>query len=190
MSWAALQEDLVRLLQVWPVGGPAERALVQRYLAVVSGDGISALRKGDLPYHFTASVVVLSDDLTHVLLGHHRKADAWLQFGGHLEDDDISVEAAARREGTEESGVALTGPLLPVGLDAHLLGTGFSACREHLDVRFATTVPAGTRPMTSEESHEVRWFAVDDLPTPSTHELPRLVRAAVAAVTATTDGRS
>ena len=73
------------------------------------------------PGHFTASGFVLSPDRGSVLLILHGKLNRWLQPGGHFERDDVSVEAAARREIEEETGL---GAISRVGaglarIDAH-----------------------------------------------------------------------
>jgi len=47
---------------------------------------------------------------------------------------------------------------------------------QHLDVRFSARVPAGTVPSVSDESLDVRWWPVGELPTaePDMLELVRL----------------
>ncbi len=60
------------------------------------------------PGHLTASGIVFSPDHQDVLLVHHRRLDRWLQPGGHVEEDDESPLATARREVIEETGVTLT----------------------------------------------------------------------------------
>ncbi len=57
------------------------------------------------PGHFTASGFVASPDGTSLLLIHHAKLGRWLQPGGHFESGDESIEAAARREVAEETGL-------------------------------------------------------------------------------------
>jgi 8-oxo-dGTP pyrophosphatase MutT (NUDIX family) len=125
------------------------------------------------PDHLTASVLVVSRDATQVLLTHHRRADLWFQLGGHIEPDDLSLAAAAERELREESGLsAYALDPSPVQLDRHAVpfcGDG----GDHLDVRFvAVADPADTVTVT-EESHDVRWWPADDLPSDeeSLHEL-------------------
>jgi 8-oxo-dGTP pyrophosphatase MutT (NUDIX family) len=103
----------------------------------------------------------------------------WFQFGGHLEPADRSVRAAASREAAEESGIAgLRVTPVPVHLDRHTLRGDFGRCREHLDVRYAATAPAGAAPVVSGESLDVRWWAVDQLPPGHEEELGGLVAAA------------
>ncbi|AKT52693.1 hypothetical protein ADJ73_08865 [Arsenicicoccus sp. oral taxon 190] len=130
------------------------------------------------PAHFTASVLVLSEDRRQVLLTHHRKARTWFQLGGHAEPGDLDVVGVARREGREESGIPdlQVSPRL-VDVDRHALGTGFAVCREHLDLRFVAVVGEVT-PVVSHESLDVAWWPVDALPHPHGEELPRLIERA------------
>ena len=94
-----------------------------RDIAVASLDhGEPAWRRSIFdPGHFTASGLVASPDRSSILLIHHPRHDRGLQPGGHIEPGDESVEAAARREVAEETGV--TG-LVRIGagilrIDAH-----------------------------------------------------------------------
>jgi len=125
------------------------------------------------PDHLTASVLVVSPDASQVLLTHHRRADAWFQLGGHVEPDDDSLAGAAERELREESGLAdyALDPE-PVQLDRHAVpfcGEG----GDHLDVRFVAVADPAAAVTVTEESHDVRWWPVDGLPSQeaSLHEL-------------------
>ena len=148
------------------------------YLAFLA-DHPEGIWKAGPPEHLTASCLVLDEDLGRVLLTHHRKARRWFQFGGHLEPVDRSIRAAAEREATEESGIlGLRVTPVPVHLDRHLLSGEFGRCREHLDVRYAATAPPGAPPRVSDESLDVQWWPVDDLPPGHEAELGGLVAAA------------
>ena len=155
-----------------------QEALRLAYLAFLwqHSDG---LWKAGPPEHLTASCLVLDQALDRVLLTHHRRARMWFQFGGHLEPVDQSVRAAAEREATEESGVTgLRLTPVPVHLDRHVLVGDFGRCREHLDLRYAATAPAGAEPRASAESLDVRWWPVDGLPEGHVEKLGGLVAAA------------
>ncbi|MFE7586830.1 NUDIX hydrolase [Streptomyces gardneri] len=112
--------------------------------------------------HLTSSALVIDPARGRVLLTLHKKLGMWLQMGGHCEEDDATVEAAALREATEESGIAgLT--LLPGGpvrLDRHPIP---APCHWHLDVQYAALAPAGAEAEISEESLDLRWFAYEDV---------------------------
>ncbi len=122
-------------------------------------------RRSGRPDHLTASALVTNVERTHVLLCLHRKVGLWLQFGGHIEDEDASLSEAAVREAREESGIAgvTLVSALPVRLDRHAAPCGGGA-RHHLDVQFLAVAPPGAQPQVSEESLDVRWFDAAMLP--------------------------
>ena len=134
---SARTAETLAALRGWRPSDVGQEALRAEYVAFLERHGDDALRKGGGPEHLTASTFILSPDLTHVLLALHRKARAWLQVGGHVEDDDAGLAAAARREALEESGLAnvTLWREQPVELDRHALGERF-ACRAHWDVGF------------------------------------------------------
>lgn len=177
-AFAHLHADASAVLRGWTAPDPAQERLREDYLAHLAGhpDGVA---KAGPPAHLTGSCVVLDGTGTRVLLTHHRKADAWFQFGGHLEEGDPTLWAAARREAREESGIPDLDPLPhPVQLDRHVLVGSFGRCHEHLDVRYAAVAPEGAAAVTSEESHDVRWWPVGRLPSGTAAELGPLVSVA------------
>lgn len=105
---------------------------------------------------------MLDHSRRHVLLVLHAKIGLWLQPGGHLEDGDETLAAAALREAVEETGIAdlELRSAVPVHLDRHPGPCG----GEHLDSCFVLFASDGSVPTASEESLEVRWFPVDALP--------------------------
>jgi len=114
------------------------------------------------PGHFTASGFVVSPLLDSVLLVHHRRLDRWLQPGGHVDPDDRSVEAAARREIEEETGIgslASLGGLLDI--DVHPIPPRRDEPgHRHFDLRFAYTTDETVLTKT-DEVRDVRWVAFD-----------------------------
>ncbi|WP_392542845.1 NUDIX domain-containing protein [Oryzobacter telluris] len=177
-AFAHLHADAVAVLRAWDAPDPGQARLREDYLAHLDAhaDGVA---KAGPPAHLTGSCAVLDPTGTQVLLTHHRKADQWFQFGGHLEQGDPTLWAAARREAREESGLPDLDPLpRPVQLDRHVLVGSFGRCHEHLDVRYAAVAPAGAAAVVSDESHDVRWWPVDALPVGTAAELGPLVSAA------------
>ena len=72
---------------------------------------------------------------------------------------------AAQREAREESGIddlVLLSPAI-VDLDRHDLHGGFS-CTAHWDVGFAATADPDVEIAVSDESEDVRWFPINELP--------------------------
>ena len=170
----------VEILSGWQAPSPEQHRLRERYLAHLAAhpDG---LWKPCFPSHLTAGVLVMSRDGDEVLLNLHAKAQRWFAFGGHIEPGDDDLIASARREGTEESGIAdLVVEPEPVHLSEHVVE--FCDPRgpvTHLDVRFVARVDPTIDYATSDESVRLAWFRVDDLPTdePDMLELIRLAAA-------------
>ncbi|POM24787.1 NUDIX domain protein [Actinomadura rubteroloni] len=174
-----LHADAVRVLSGWtaPDAGQDElRAVFLEHLAS-HPDGT---RRACAPGHITASTALLDASGTRVLLTLHGKLKRWLQLGGHCEDGDATLAAAALREATEESGIAgLRLDPVPVSLDRHRV-----PCHPggswHLDVEFRATAPPGAVPVISDESDDLRWFPVDALPPESDTATRRLVARSLA----------
>jgi len=135
------------------------------------------------PDHLTAGALVLTPQADAVLLNHHRKAAAWLAFGGHAEPQDTSLAGVARRETIEESGlVHLSFDPVPLNLDEHAVE--FCDVRgtvRHLDVRFVATALRDGGHEVSEESLDVRWWPIDALPK-TFDDMYRYIEAAVTRV--------
>lgn len=176
-----LLADVVARLTAYRPQGEDQERLREEYLAHLAVHP-DAIAKSGPPAHLTASCVVLDEAGGQVLLTHHKRAKEWFQFGGHLEPDDRSLWAAARREAREESGLVDLEPLPGiVQLDRHTLVGDFGHCREHLDVRYAARVRPDRLPTVSAESLDVRWWPVTHLPAGTRDELGPLVAAALRA---------
>ena len=175
-----LHADALAVLEGWSAPDHDQEARRLKYVAHLHSrpDGCA---KACFPDHLTAGALVLSHDGSQVLLNLHRKARRWFAFGGHLELGDASLSGAALREGTEESGIPdLTVDPEPVHLSLHEVD--FCDSRgtvRHFDVRFLARLGSTSEPVVSDESLDLRWFPVDDVPTdePDMLDLIRLARA-------------
>jgi 8-oxo-dGTP pyrophosphatase MutT (NUDIX family) len=159
-----------------------------------------AVRRDGGPEHLTASCFVLSPDLSRVLLCFHRKGQFWVQVGGHVEPGDTTLAGAAYREAREESGLAdlrpfepfepdepddagqLPAPAPPVDVHRHDLAAAFGACRTHWDVGFVAFADPVARTTVSDESEDVAWFPVDDLPAGTPPDFPERLATVLAEV--------
>ncbi|MFE7972392.1 NUDIX hydrolase [Streptomyces shenzhenensis] len=171
----SLYDDAVLVLKGYEGREEGQEELRQAYLDHLAAhpDGLwKACGAG----HLTASALVVDPAHGRVLLTLHKKLRMWLQMGGHCEPQDTSVQAAAVREATEESGVpGLT--LLPGGpvrLDRHPIP---APCHWHFDVQYAVVAPPGAVQEISDESLDLRWFGYDEVPRVADESVVRLLDA-------------
>jgi 8-oxo-dGTP pyrophosphatase MutT (NUDIX family) len=159
-----LLDEANRLLGPWAAPDVAQARLRSEFVRHVTGHRDSVFRTcGE--GHLTASAIVMDEARRRVLLTLHPRLGRWVQTGGHIEPDDPTVEAAALREATEETGIAgLRLDPVPVDLDIHAFDCPRGVPNRHLDVRFVAIAPDGAHPVTSDESVDVAWFAIDRLP--------------------------
>ncbi len=98
-----------------------------------------------------------------VLMLFHRKAQRWLQPGGHA-DGDANLAGVARREAEEESGIAgLAVVVPPIDLDIHQVAFAGEQPHLHLDVRYLVVAPAGAQVVGNHESEALRWVTPAEL---------------------------
>ena len=102
-----------------------------------------------------------------VLLNHHRKAEAWLAFGGH--SSPRTTRRGRRRAARGPRGVRTHRLRASTRRRCASTSTRSSSAPtaapvHHLDVRFLATAEPDAAHPTSEESLDVRWWPVDALP--------------------------
>lgn len=125
--------------------------------------------------HVTGSALVVSPDLSQVLLTLHAKLGKWLQLGGHA-DGQPEVHAVAAREVEEESGLrhirfcpyeSLFGLAperdpLPFDFDSHdIPARPAEAAHVHYDVRYLIIADPQEPLAITAESKDLRWFPID-----------------------------
>jgi 8-oxo-dGTP pyrophosphatase MutT (NUDIX family) len=161
-----LHADAVAVLRSWVPPSVRQGELRERYLAHLEAHPDGLLRSCE-PDHVTASTLVFSADGERVLLTLHAKSQSWFQFGGHTEPQDTTLAGAALREALEESGLTATELDLdprPVLLDEHAVPFCGSGDVHHLDVMFRAVARDGAQHRISEESLDVAWWPVAELP--------------------------
>jgi 8-oxo-dGTP pyrophosphatase MutT (NUDIX family) len=143
---------------------PAQAGTLDRILEFVDRHP-DALLRTCAEGHLTGSALVVDHSGDHVLMLFHRKAQRWLQPGGHA-DGDANLAGVARREAEEESGIeGLVVLVPPIDLDIHQVNFAGEQPHLHLDVRYLVVAPAGAQVVGNHESEALRWVTAAELPT-------------------------
>jgi 8-oxo-dGTP pyrophosphatase MutT (NUDIX family) len=125
---------------------------------------------------FTATVYIFDDQ--KVLLIHHRKHNKWLPPGGHLDPNETPPEAA-RREAREETGLEITFILNENIWIQQPNASSFERpymcllekipayrdqpAHRHIDFIYVAKVAGGSVTHNHEETHDIRWFSIEEL---------------------------
>lgn len=137
----------------------------------------NAFERECVPGHVTGSALVVSPDLSHVLLTLHGKLNLWLQLGGHADGEPLP-HAVAMREAEEESGLKVLSHLayetdlvpkrsdtrpLPFDLDRHVIPARKTEPEHfHYDARYLLIGHPDHALGISDESQDLRWFTIPE----------------------------
>jgi 8-oxo-dGTP pyrophosphatase MutT (NUDIX family) len=135
------------------------------------------------PGHITCTALVLHPSGREFLLMHHHRHRRWLLPGGHVEESDLALSDAARREAIEETAVQISGAAFSglAGMDVHAIpARKGEPLHLHHDLIFAFTAEAAEFAIT-EEAPQVAWcgdaeFARYQLPASITRAAGRALR--------------
>ena len=175
----SLHESAVATLRSWRAPDPGQDTLRHAVLAFLAARPDACLRDC-VPGHVTGSALVLDHTGTHALLTLHPRFGRWLQLGGHCEETDADIHAAALREATEESGIDdLTIDPELAALHVHPVTCSLGVPTRHLDMQFIVRAPSGAEIACSDESLDLRWWPLDALPHDVDFGLTQLAEAAV-----------
>jgi 8-oxo-dGTP pyrophosphatase MutT (NUDIX family) len=173
-----LRDSVIDALTSWTPPDPAQDTLRHAVLSFVVARE-DACKRECVPGHVTASALVLDHAGTHALLTLHPRFGRWLQLGGHCEDDDPDIVAAALREASEESGIGgLRMNRDIAALHVHPVVCSLGVPTRHLDVQFIAHAPADAEIVCSDESVDLRWWPLNALPDDTDFGLAQLVAAA------------
>lgn len=175
-----LHSDAVGLLSAWEAPDDDQEALRRAYLDHLA-DNPDGVWRTCPTAHVTASAIVLDPSGQRTALVLHGRIGLWVQPGGHCEPGDMSVAATAAREAREETGLpGLVVSGAPLRLSRHRAPC--AVAEHHHDVQYLALAPASGVPVVSEESRDVRWFDVNDLPADLASGVAHGVAAAAAAL--------
>jgi len=174
----SVRSSAIALLSDWQPPDRSQDSLRNAVLAFLDAREDACLREC-VPGHITASALVLDDTGGQVLLTLHPRLGRWVQLGGHCEDSDADIVAAALREATEESGVdglRMTPDL--AAINVHALTCSLGVPTRHLDLQFVAQAPPAAQIAISDESVDLRWWPIDGLPPGTDGALAYLVERA------------
>lgn len=157
-----MRQALVERLQTYPHFFAEESAAVPRFLELLQS--AEAYQRLHLPGHITGSAWIVDRGRSQTLLVHHAKLNIWVQPGGHA-DGDEDVLGVALREAREETGL-MEISVVPdfFDIDIHTIPARPDIGQyDHYDVRFLFEADAAERIVVSEESHDVKWIALENL---------------------------
>ncbi|MGO9854869.1 MAG: NUDIX hydrolase [Acidimicrobiales bacterium] len=153
----ASTEDLRALVEGHEPASPRELAARRRFLSELGRLTAPCNEHAD-PTHVTASGIVVGRRGTVLHL--HKRLGIWMQPGGHI-DAGETPEVAARREATEELGLAVAhpaaGPRL-IHLDVHQAALGHT----HLDLRYLLLGADDDPEPPAGESPDARWCSWEE----------------------------
>ena len=174
----SVHASAIDVLTDWTAPDPAQDTLRHAVLSFVLGRP-DACRRDCVPGHVTASTLVLDHTGKRALLTLHPRFGRWLQLGGHCEDGDADIVAAALREATEESGIAglRIEPAL-AALHVHPVTCSLGEPTRHLDLQFIAHAPSNAEITCSDESLDLRWWPLEELPADTDFGLTQLAAAA------------
>jgi 8-oxo-dGTP pyrophosphatase MutT (NUDIX family) len=172
------RQPLLDQLADYAAKHPDEADTVGRFTGFVRAEG-DCFERSLAIGHVTGSAWIVNADGSQVLLTHHRKLDRWLQLGGHA-DGDPDVFAVALKEAREESGLSDFEAVINgiFDLDIHAIPARKSDPEHlHYDVRYLLRATGATNYIVSDESHDLRWVPLDEVPTLTTEDsMTRMVR--------------
>jgi 8-oxo-dGTP pyrophosphatase MutT (NUDIX family) len=120
-------------------------------------------RDENLVSHFCIYFLPYNPKTRQVFIVHHKKSGFWLSPGGHIDKEELLLDAL-NREIKEELGVEnyfsdLPKPLLITIAPIKNIGR---SCKEHLDIWFLLETDGANFNLNPEEFHETKWLTLSE----------------------------
>jgi 8-oxo-dGTP pyrophosphatase MutT (NUDIX family) len=163
------RNPLRQLLATYPVTYPDDNVHLERVQHFVEQHPQCFERSLTIG-HITGSAWIVSPDRLQVLLTHHKKLNRWLQLGGHA-DGNPDIPAVSLREAREESGLKNITLLSKeiFDIDVHPIPTTpTEVAHDHYDIRFIFEADPAEPLIISNESKDLAWVEIANLPHLST----------------------
>ncbi|MEJ2043315.1 MAG: NUDIX hydrolase [Reinekea sp.] len=158
------QQEALNVLQTsQPATAEEQQAL--EFIQSFVNRNVRYWSRSTLEGHLTGSAWITNQSHTKAVLLHHKKLDIWVQPGGHIDDGDKSLLAAASREAREETGIQV---LMPESesifdVDVHQIPERkHEPAHWHLDIRFWFIAEEETLQL-SEESNDLAWLSAEEI---------------------------
>lgn len=151
-----------------------EKTSIQRFLVDLDRLDHPFTEGADIT-HVTGSSIVIGP--RGLLLHLHKRAQIWLQPGGHIDHGELPWEGAVR-ETWEETGIAAVHPNGQprlIHVDAHEAPKGHF----HLDLRYLLIGPDADPAPPAGESQQVRWYPWEEALAIDRISLQGAIRAAL-----------
>ncbi|MEY9840513.1 NUDIX domain-containing protein [Streptacidiphilus sp. EB103A] len=175
---APARSDIHDVVRAYLDGHPGEREALLPLLEVLDG-AAAPTDRATAPGHITCSAVVVDDAQRVLHIRHRGTGGQLLAPGGHVEDSDPTLLAAALRELHEEAGIApgmlcLTPQFLgaPIDINVHDIAAAPAKgepAHQHYDLRFVFYLTGG-RPQLALQEEEVSgavWLPFDQVSSPT-----------------------
>jgi 8-oxo-dGTP pyrophosphatase MutT (NUDIX family) len=178
--------DLVEIFQQYLAAYPEEAERQSRFGRFIRRVKDNWWNRKQMAGHVTASGIVIDRARGRMLVVHHVALDRWLQPGGHVDDADDSLRAAAMREVEEETGIS-AGSLklvsrganidVPLDIDSHDIGPRpekGEGAHVHHDFRYQFDyVGDGAVKLKNDEVHAFDWWDLAKVQEAQSFRLPQ-----------------
>ncbi len=168
---------LILALEHYQTDYPEESNFIPRFISLLCNFH-NCFKRNLITGHITASAFITDQNITSILLTHHKKLNRWLQPGGHA-DGMEDIRTVAFKEGSEETGLSsLTfhhNGIFDIDIHQIPYHAGVHA-HFHYDIRFLFVADKNEPLHISDESHDLAWIPINKIAalTANNHSILRM----------------